>query len=229
MNNIFIKCIFPYNYYLARNVKIKKSNGDVYTVGHRQTLCLETNHEDWLDFKLDYHKCRLIMDDLSKKDDLFVTVTLKCRKTFPYRYTDVMLKNSMEAKIVSQEDFHNFELTFNQDRPKNKKYNMADYIAIIIATLISLGYVALAIINENLNERNFLFLIGITGVISASRLFFYRTKISVNHYYFVIQTLPIVSLVLLILINFPMRIKVIFATISLIQYLITAHNSRYKI
>lgn len=224
MSNIFIKCIFPYNYYLARNVKITKSNGDVYTIGHRQTLCLETNHEDWLDFKLDYHKRRLIMNDFSNADDLFVTVTLKCRKTFPYRYTDVMFKNSMEAKIVSKEDFQNFEHSFNQYSPINKKYNMAEYIAIAMAMLMSLGYVILAVTNENINERNFLFLIGVSGVISSSRLILYRTKISANHYYFVIQTLPVVSLVLLILINFPMRIKVIFTAFSLIQYLITAHS-----
>lgn len=224
MNNIFIKCIFPYNYYLARNVKITKSNGDVYTIGHRQTICLETNKEDWLDFKLDYHKHRLIITEFSNTDDLFVTVTLKCRKTFPYRYTDVMFKNSMEAEIVSKEDFQNFEHTFNQYRPINKKYNMADHIAIVMATLISLGYVVLSVINESINERNFLFLIGITGVISASRLIIHRTKISVNHYYFVIQTLPIVSLVLLIIIDIPLKIKIIFTTFSLIQYLITAHN-----
>jgi len=224
MNNIFIKCIFPYNYYLARNVKITKSKGDVYTIGHRQTICLETNQEDWLDFKLDYHKHRLIITEFSNTDDLFVTVTLKCRKTFPYRYTDVMFKNSMEAKIVSKEDFQNFEDTFNQYRPINKKYNMADHIAIVMATLISLGYVVLSVINESINERNFLFLIGITGVISASRLIIHRTKISVNHYCFVIQTLPIVSLVLLIIIDIPLKIKIIFTTFSLIQYLITAHN-----
>jgi hypothetical protein len=135
-----------------------------------------------------------------------------------------MFKNSMEAKIVSKEDFQNFEHSFNQYSPINKKYNMADYIAIAMAMLMSLGYVILAVTNENINERNFLFLIGVSGVISSSRLILYRTKISANHYYFVIQTLPVVSLVLLILINFPMRIKVIFTAFSLIQYLITAHS-----
>lgn len=224
MRKIILKCFFPYNYYTARKIKITSSNGANYNLAHSQSIDIESFNEKWLDFKLDYHKYRLTLENNSSEENLYVIVTLKCRNLFPYKFTDVMFKNAMKAEVVDKETFDNFEYSFNNLNYKRKEYSLIDYFAVGLYVLLFLGYIVLSILNENLIERNFLFLIGVAGFISALRLVFNRKKVSSNNFDFSIQLSSLISLVLLVFINFSIIVKVIFASISMTQYLITAHN-----
>lgn len=226
MKTIHFKCIFPYNYYLARNVKIKTSSGNRYALGHLQTLSIETDNETWIEFKLDYHKYRLELKNHYEGDNLYLVVTLKCRNTFPYQYTDVMFKNAMLARVVTQEEFENYEGE-HQISPPKFELKVKDYIALAINILVFSTYVLLSIFSSQVDpsDQNFLFIIGLACIVGNFR-FIVKKEAELKAFKLTMGLNLYIALVLLIMMDFDYSFENSIWIVASLTYLLTAINTQ---
>lgn len=97
-------------------------------------------------------------------------------------------------------------------------------IAISIATF--LAYALWGIVNTQMEQRNALIVIGVAGALSVIRIILTRQTISVKEFYLSIQLAPMLSLLLLIFVALPIRVKAIFAAVAVVQYLIATNYYR---
>jgi len=227
ISRLNIKCVFPDKNYTLRRVKIKLSNGEEFSIKHLESLIIETENVEWIQFKLDYHKYKLHFENIKAEE--YIIVTLDFRDYFPFYYLDLMFKNSMLAKIVTKGEFENYQIKHSLIERK-EKLKIKDYAALTMNLLVFLSFILLSIFYSKIDpsDKNFVFVIGVAGLISNSRFIFQKTvdlkafKLSMSLGFYIVMTL-------LIFINFVYTIKFGVLTIATISYLITAHNNGCKI
>jgi hypothetical protein len=225
MSRLNIKLILPYNYYTIRRVKIKLSNGNEFNIMHREHLEIEIENAEWIEFKLDYHKYKLQLENI--KPEEYIIVTLDFRDYFPFYFLDIMFKNSMLAKLVTKGEFENYETKHSLIEPK-EKLKKKDYAALAMNLLVFLTFILLSIFYSKIDssDKNFVFVIGVAGLISNSR-FIFRKRVDLRTFKLSMSLGFYIIMLLLIFFNFDNIINFSVLIITTISYLITAHNKRY--
>jgi hypothetical protein len=212
-----LKCFFPRNQYLLRKVKIKSGNGKEYSIGYLETIQI-TDAESYLEFKLDYHKYRLSIDSIT--DDAFIIVYLKYRNKFPFYYIDIMFNNAMFAEVVDENRFMNFDRNYLQHVDINPfKYTPIKIGLIVSAYLLFLSFLGISLFalpNES-TDRNFLFIYGLAGVVSISRVVVYRNKISERGFWYRMILFTVLSMAIILLTSIDDYIKLINVGILLLM------------
>lgn len=212
-----LKCFFPRNQYLLRKVKIKTGNGKKYSIGYLETIEIN-DAEKYLDFKLDYHRYRLPIDKLNS--DAFIVVYLKYRNKFPFYYIDVMFKNAMFAEVVDEKSFREFDKEYLQHieivpfKYTPLKIGLISSAYILIMSLLGISLFTLP---EASADRNFLFLYGLAGVVSISRVVVYRDKVSEKGFWYRMILFVSLSMMIIILANIDDYIRMIGAGFLLIM------------
>lgn len=222
-----IKCAFPYNYYALRNVRIELSNGEKYSIKHLEEIIIEVESADWIGFKLDYHNFKLPLESLN--EDKYIIVTFDFRDYFPFYFLDIMFKNSMIAKIVTREEFKNYEIN-NSFIEKKESLKRIDIVALSMNLLIGLSFVFLSIFESEIDDsdKGFLFVIGAINFTASIRYLMNRTSTIVKGYKQSMTISFYLIIIMLIFIDFNIEIKSIILTISILTNLITAHNKGCK-
>jgi hypothetical protein len=218
-----IKCAFPYNYYALRNVRIELSNGEKYSIKHLEEIIIEVKRADWIGFKLDYHKFKLPLENLN--EDKYIIVTFDFRDYFPFYFLDIMFKNSIIAKIVTREEFENYEIN-NSFIEKKESLKWLDIVALSMNLLIGLSFVFLSIFQSEIDDsdKGFLFVIGAINFTASIRYLLNRNSTSVKGYKQSMTISFYLIIIMLIFLDLSIEIKSIILTISILTNLITAHN-----
>ena len=228
MMTIYIKCVFKNSYYSLRRIKVKTSSGGTYYVGHEEVITINSGNDEWLDFRLDYHKHRFTIDRNTNDQKLYLVVMLEFRDKFPFSHLDVMFRNCMRVKAVDKFQFDNYENTIAITKFTSKEYSFIDYFTCTLCLLIFLGYTVMSVIYEGIDDRNFIFIIGIAGVFSSLRLIILRKSISSGSFDVVIRTSSFINLILLIFLDVPTLAKVLFLGISVLLFLIDIYNKHFQ-
>ena len=134
----------------------------------------------------------------------------------------------MRVKAVDKYQFDNFENTIAITKFTSKEYSFIDYFTCTLCLLIFLGYTVMSVIYEGIDDRNFIFIIGIAGVFSSLRLIILRKSISSGSFDVVIRTSSFINLILLIFLDVPTLAKVLFLGISVLLFLIDIYNKHFQ-
>lgn len=81
---VYLKFIPLGQVYSARNIRVKSSRGEVFSLSSNEVVERKISSSEDLTFKLDYHKTNLSLrgDDKGKK---FYLIYLKVRQSFPFQ------------------------------------------------------------------------------------------------------------------------------------------------
>jgi hypothetical protein len=177
MRKLNIKLLFPYNWYHFRNVKVFNDKGDLITkVTHcdHQNLLIDTNSQ-FLTVKLDFFKSVLKIPE--GNDELFLTLFLNFRDTFPIRYFDVLKRKCLTGKFLDKEEFDKFNLDFyNTDKKWILKPNI-DKSNLILGLLISISLLITSVIEQDNEFQDLIFFISLVSLISLIMIFTEKNKI----------------------------------------------------
>jgi hypothetical protein len=199
---ITIKCLFPKNQYLLRKVKVTSANGKTFKVGYLETITIN-DVVGFLEFKLDYHRFRLPID--SVKCDSKVIVYLKHRKKFPFYITDIMFKNALFAEIVDDERFATFEQNYVNTIPI-KPFSISPLKIACISVAFSLNatllYISIATLDKTADDRNFVFVLAMAGIITLVRTVSQRNSITEKMFFLLYSSLAIVALLTSMFLSF---------------------------
>jgi hypothetical protein len=106
---IYLKFITPGNYYSHRKVKVTAKNGVVNFLSSNENLLLHINdYETEYQLKLDYHKLTFITKTIEINKDYFFIVYFNYRPFLPLFFLDLMFKNSLRIREVSDFEFKHF-------------------------------------------------------------------------------------------------------------------------
>jgi hypothetical protein len=192
-----------------RRVKIKSGNGKEFSIGYLETIQID-DAEGYLEFKLDYHKYRLPIDNI--KGDAFIIVYLRYRNKFPFYFIDVMFKNAMFAEVVDENRFKNFDKDYLQHVEIIPfKYTPTKVVLIISVYILFLSFLGISLfaLPEESSDRNFLFIYGLAGIVSISRIVVYKNKISEKGYWYRMILFAVLSMMIILLANFDDYFKLI--------------------
>jgi len=222
-----IKCFFPSNYYLLRKINIKVNDELVAKIGHNETIELDIEQKPII-FKLDYHKAKIDGKELGK--DNFIILYFDIRNYFPYNFLDIMFKNCLRAKIVSEIEFKSFNETFYSIDPKNAelmKWNFSSIYSVIIGFLFSLGFISnvWVIQNNDSDINNFTFIIGLATLIGFINIVITRKKITLRQFKLRIIAFGILSIILISFLNLTLLLKVILYLLSTSILMLNLKNS----
>lgn len=204
MRTITFKCVYQNQYYSLRKIRIKADTGETYAVGNLETVTIELEKQQSFQVKLDYHKKTIDLKDYPKDENLFIILTLEYRQTFPGNFADAYLfKNLMRTIAVSSDEFKDYEFQLPTRKIQYKEYGWIDYLKIAMAAITYLFLVAVTIIYDDLNQQNFIFIIGVASIFASIRLLNKRKSITCNHFNFVIQTSAYIPMAILALVGLP--------------------------
>lgn len=204
-----LKCFYPRNQYLLRRVKIRSGNGKEYSIGYLETIQI-ADADKYLEFKLDYHKYRLNIENFV--GDAFIIVYLRYRNKFPFYYIDVMFKNAMYAEVVDEKRFRDFDKEYLQHVEITPfKYNPIKIALIATVYALFLGFLAISLfaLPKESSDRNFLFLYGLAGVVSISRIIVYRNRVSERGFWYRMILFIALSMMIIVLASVDSFIKLI--------------------
>ncbi len=209
-----IKCLFPGNYYRLRNVVVKTSTGKQYALPVGGMLDVDTTNEQWVSFKLDYHRATLSLPEPPDQDS--VLVTLKYRVTFPWNFLDVMFKNCMKASWMSKGEFENVSFLLEKQHIEpmaigiTEKLLLGSFIAIMLFYLVT----SIRLFSAEATG-GFLFLYSLAGLFSLVRIIIARKCISRVFFLNVLVIFAFINLVLVHYQNFHPMAELVLVIISL--------------
>lgn len=212
-----LKCFYPRNQYLLRRVKIKSGNGKEYSIGYLETIEIN-DAEKYLEFKLDYHKYRLNIENVV--GDAFIIVYLRYRNKFPFYYIDVMFKNAMYAEVVDEKRFSGFDKEYLQHVEITPfKYNPIKIVIIATVYALFLGFLGISLfaLPQESSDRNFLFIYGLAGIVSISRVVVNRNKISEKGFWYRMILFIALSMMIILLASIDNFIKMINVGVLLLM------------
>lgn len=210
-----IKCLFPGNNYLLRKISIKIDDKLVAKIGHNEVieLDLEQHH---VRFSLDYHKAKI--DGKELKNDSYLILYFDFRDYFPYNFIDIMFKNSLRAKIVSELEFKNFNETFYSTKTQETeliKWNFSSIYSVIVGFLFSIGFVSNVWINQNNSDtNNFAFIIGLASFIGFVHIVITHKKITIQQFRLRIIAFGVLCLILIPFMDLTIVLKIALYLLS---------------
>ncbi len=207
-----IKAFFPEPYYLARKIKIKLNGQIIGKIGHNESIELEVEPDYELRFHLDYHRQKMKIRDANSHLILFFE-----KKDGWY----LMFRNALRIKEVKAEDFERASAELYTKQAQSMKFSAAHYGSITLGLLLSLFFTYYSLVHTGIEERNFIFLVGIIGFLSFILLLFKNGKIEYKN--FLIRNMAFLLSVLLLVgfVPFAVNIKIgIIATVFIISALL---------
>lgn len=152
---IYLKFIPLGQVYSARNIRVKSSRGEVFSLSSNEVVERKISSSEDLTFKLDYHKTNLSLrgDDKGKK---FYLIYLKVRQSFPLNYIDMMFKNSLAIKEVTEAEFlevDNSQLFLEERVSRNSP--LLGHVFMLLTLVSMLQFMALLVSGNWLKDTFF--------------------------------------------------------------------------
>lgn len=177
MRKLSIKLVFPYNWYHFRNVKVFNDRGDLITkISHceHQNILIDNNSQ-FITVRLDFFKSVLQIPEGS--NELFLSLFLNFRDTFPIKYFDVLKRKCLTGKFLDKEEFDKFNLDFyNTDKKWILKANI-DKSNLILGLLISIILLVSSVIEQENEYQDLIFFISLVSLISLIMIFTEKNKL----------------------------------------------------
>ncbi len=192
---IYLKRIFPNNLYAAKTIKVKTASGKKeYVLNATSILTIPPTNKLFL--KIDYHKAEI--DIIGSKKDAYYIVNLKPKSNSILFFINVLFKNSLETRKVTEEEFNAYtpEMIYtNQTIPF--ELNKKNASLIFIGLTVSLFFVLFPLNFEHLSPEtsSMSFWFGALSFMGFVSLFFLR-NISQNQLYFRFVVFAIASIIL---------------------------------
>ncbi len=227
---IKIKCVFPGNSYLLRKVRIKSGNK---LIGKATPLEITElpKVKGLIKLRLDYHSAKIVIPDTD--EDLFMIVYFGFRNYFPFYFTDLMFKNSLRVKLVDKNEFEEFDASFYGTPPSEIiNFNWQKIYTIIVGIFLSCLFIVSPYLAQNQDDKdigNFAFYIGLATIISFLQIIFNRKKITTRQYKTRILAFSFLSILLLIYLNIPFKIKTLAIVLPLNMALLAMKKEWNKI
>ncbi|MDR6967205.1 hypothetical protein J2X31_001212 [Flavobacterium arsenatis] len=97
-------------------------------------------------------------------------------------YIDVLKRKCLSGKVMGQQEFQNFNLSFyNQSKIWIQKASI-DRLALSLGIFISIGLLIVATIEQNNDYQDLVFFIGLVSLISMLMIYFEKGKILLYDY-----------------------------------------------
>jgi hypothetical protein len=211
MRKLNIKLIFPYNWYHYRNVKVFNDKGDLITkISHceNQNILIDNNSQ-FITFRLDFFKSVLKIPD--GNDELFLSLFLNFRDTFPIKYFDVLKRKCLTGKFLDKEEFDKFNLDFYKTDKKWILKPNIDKSNLILGLLISISLFVTSVIEQDNEYQDLIFFISLMSLISLIMIiteknkllaFDYKSRMIATGFAFILGTFFLNSPIYIILVMF---------------------------
>jgi len=176
-----IKCIFPHNYSIIRNVKIFLNGKTASVITYGEEIELPLKVGDKVEFKLAYYfkaKIKIQESDIDKN----LIVFYKFRDNFLLAIVDSFNPSLLQVKSFNDTDYDNVVSILYPENEKalNYKYDMMVVIFSFAIGLFFLGHSIFLSKQENL--KDFEFLVGGINILAVVILLFNKGKICFNDY-----------------------------------------------
>ena len=182
MKKLNIKLIFPYNWYHFRNVKVYDDKKNLVTkISHceHQNLIVDGNSKS-LTLKLDFFKSSIpIPEDC---DELHLAIFLNFRDRFPDKYFDVLKRRCLTGKLLTKDEFKNFDLSFYNTHHKWILKSQLDHHNLILGLLISGCLLVLSILEQKNEFQDLIFFISLSSLTSIIMIFAKKNKLLLFDY-----------------------------------------------
>jgi hypothetical protein len=199
---IFFKFITPGNYYSNRKVKVLDQNGVVNFLSSKENLLLHNNEiKNKYQLKLDYHRLTFTTKTNEKNKNVFIIVYFNFRAFLPLFFFDLMFRNSLRIREVSEFEFENANqqnFLINETRFLNIQNQEVKIILSLCITNCIFQLFVLFGTPGNFKSDALLFIGTAISLISLSRIFFTRKKITLHKFLSQIFSYLLFSLILII-------------------------------
>lgn len=211
MRKLNIKLIFPYNWYHFRNVKIFNDNGDLITkISHceHQNILIDNNTQ-FIILRLDFFKSVLKIPD--GNDELFMSIFLNFRDTFPIKYFDVLKRKCLTGKFLDKKEFDKFNLDFYKTDKKWILKPNIDKSNLILGLLISISLLVTSVFEQDNEYQDLIFFLSLISLISLFMIiteknkllaFDYKSRMIATGFAFILGTFFLNSPIYIILVIF---------------------------
>jgi hypothetical protein len=225
---IYIKRVFPDNFYLLRKVKVKQDNKTVTKIGHAETTPMSAEGSQ-LEFKIDYHKAQLQMPQAG--EDHYYVLYFDIRNSFPLNYTDMMFKNALRIKKVNENEFKslNSKDFYTSEDEETIKPDSGKIFSVVASVLIAGLFVLSPYLFEKSDANNFAFIIGLAGILGFAELIIFFRKKTKPQYTIRIIAFTVLSIILLYFMDMDNSLKIISGALVLSVLLITLKKEILKL
>ena len=211
MRKLNIKLIFPYNWYHFRNVKIFNDNGDLITkISHceHQNILIDNNTQ-FIILRLDFFKSVLKIPD--GNDELFMSIFLNFRDTFPIKYFDVLKRKCLTGKFLDKKEFDKFNLDFYKTDKKWILKPNIDKSNLILGLIISISLLVTSVFEQDNEYQDLIFFLSLISLISLLMIiteknkllaFDYKSRMIATGFAFILGTFFLNSPIYIILVIF---------------------------
>jgi len=211
MRKLNIKLIFPYNWYHFRNVKIFNDNGDLITkISHceHQNILIDNNTQ-FIILRLDFFKSVLKIPDVN--DELFMSIFLNFRDTFPVKYFDVLKRKCLTGKFLDKKEFDKFNLDFYKTDKKWILKPNIDKSNLNLGLLISISLLVTSVFEQDNEYQDLVFFLSLISLISLFMIitekhkllaFDYKSRMIATGFAFILGTFFLNSPIYIILVMF---------------------------
>ena len=192
---IYLKRIFPNNLYSAKGIKVKTTSGKKeYNLNSTSILSIPPTSKLFL--KIDYHKTEI--DIIGSKIDAYYIVNLKPKSNSILFFINVLFKNSLETRKVTEEEFNNYTPQMIYANQTPFELNKINTSLLFFSVAISLFFVLFPLnydfLTTEISSMSFWF--GVLSFMGFVSLFFLR-KVSEKQLYFRLVLFGIASIVLI--------------------------------
>ncbi|MDI3527521.1 MAG: hypothetical protein PWR03_1704 [Tenuifilum sp.] len=212
MIKVNIKCIFPFNYFLFRQVSIYVNNSKVNSIGNTEEKEIYVPNDSIITFKLDLYRHTINVS--SEKDKINILIYFKFRNYFPFSYLDFFRRKALQSKELPDNEFESaFETTYNESNKEMATMdNTSNFMALGLSMLCL--YSSVFEINNDSWKSELSFLVSIVSIISIIILHVDRKKLFQYSYTVRIITIAISLLITGLVINLSYTYNFIFLFIS---------------
>ncbi len=102
---IELKFIPPGQFYTARSVKVTSGSGNIYSLLPNNSCLIDESEINELNLKLDYHKTSFEIK-ANPFEKQYYLIYLKCRESLPLYFFDLLFKNCLAVKKVTEPQFN---------------------------------------------------------------------------------------------------------------------------
>ena len=215
-----IKLLLPYNWGHFRKIGIYGNNGKLITkIMHGETLELAIDPSiKKVIVKLDIFRSEIVIP--SNHKNLFLMLYMNFRDYFPFQYIDTLKRKCLTGKIVTAEEFEQFDLSFYQMSKEWILKSKIDKPNLILGLALSAALVVLSIVEQQNEYQDLLFFISLVSFISLLMIvnekeklvaFDYKSRMIATGIAFLLASLLLISAFYIVL------VFLLFSTVFLLK------------
>lgn len=220
-----IKCIFPYNYYLLREVTILVNGEKVSTVGHLGLAHVMVNVGDEVSFKLDFYRSSVRITE--QQQEQYLLLYFHFRDYFPFYYIDFFSRSTLRAKFLLAEEFSNVMNTTYSPKAIQRKATI-DAVSIVLLVCMSLLSLAISVFFPKQEGwmQEFAFIVGAVGFVSVLILLYDRKPLMQASYNARVIATALALLLVGVFVDMPYAIKFLYLVLPSFIILRTVVHSK---